>query len=70
MLDLSAMMDTGLKWCGFRMFLLVPKSDGYKPYEVIEEFRRQMRLNISLDEFYKIQQKVLKKIINGKALVN
>lgn len=67
----AAMCDTGLEWCGFKMFLLIPQSEGYMAGEVLEEFRASMKTrNFTMADFYRTQSIVLKRIIEGRSLVN
>lgn len=69
-----AMTDTGLEWCGYRMFLMIPVELGAPtPDMVIPEFRKSIKMmerKTSLDDFYRMQRIVLDKILNGLSLVN
>ena len=69
-----AMTDTGLEWCGYKIFLLIPCQLGAPtPNDVIPEFRKSIKMlsgKVGLNDFYGMQRMVLNRIVKGLSLVN
>lgn len=68
---LVALCDSGLEWCGFKMFLAIPENYKEQAAEILRCFNADIKTrNVTLDDFNRLSVEIRKKILLGKQIVN